>query len=162
MSALNGIDVASLEAPPADPIACCAHAAHEAHRAFSVFVDATFIKPAWGDLSVEEQNEAKAVVYSIMRGSTPEDTHNAWFTQRSGEGWVYGPVFDRETRENPWLLPWEDLEPIFKALNTVVYHATWAMLATLNEASGAENGDAYGDPSAFAKLLGLGRIDGEG
>ncbi|MCK4760712.1 MAG: hypothetical protein KAW12_00835 [Candidatus Aminicenantes bacterium] len=35
--------------------------------------------------------------------------HRHWVEERTKNGWKYGPVKDAEKKENPWLIPWEEL-----------------------------------------------------
>ena len=44
-----------------------------------------------------------------QRSRSPEELHGSWMQSYFAMGWVYGPVYDREKKEHPDLVPYDDL-----------------------------------------------------
>jgi RyR domain len=44
-----------------------------------------------------------------QRSRSPEELHGSWMQAYFGMGWVYGPVYDREQKIHPDLVPYADL-----------------------------------------------------
>lgn len=49
---------------------------------------------------------------SEQRSRSPEELHGSWMQSYFGMGWVYGPVYDREAKVHPDLVPYADLDPL--------------------------------------------------
>jgi len=59
-----------------------------------------------------------------------ENAHNIWARRRLTAGWSYGPQHDDVGRENPFLVPYEDLPESEKESDrSVVMETLKAMLA---------------------------------
>ena len=43
------------------------------------------------------------------RSHSPEELHGSWMQAYYAMGWVYGPVYDREAKTHPDLVPYADL-----------------------------------------------------
>jgi hypothetical protein len=57
-------------------------------------------------------NEASFLDFLANPGRTPEDSHQLWMAQKLADGWVYGPVKDREKKTHPDLVPFDQLPEI--------------------------------------------------
>jgi hypothetical protein len=58
-----------------------------------------------------------------------EGEHQRWFDERTAAGWRYGAVRDDGRKENPLLVPWTDLGPDERKVNTDGVEGWPAMLA---------------------------------
>jgi hypothetical protein len=59
-----------------------------------------------------------------------ENVHNNWTRERIGKGWRYGLHRDNNSKENPFLVPYQDLPESEKELNRrVIMETLKAMLA---------------------------------
>ena len=47
-------------------------------------------------------------LYSLAE-KIAENVHNVWARGRMDEGWKYGPVYDRENKITPLLVPYDEL-----------------------------------------------------
>lgn len=55
----------------------------------------------------------EAVDSLITEDLTPRSVHEYWFEFRSKHGWKYGPIADKEKKEHPYFMPYDEL-PIEK------------------------------------------------
>ncbi len=44
-----------------------------------------------------------------QRSRSPEELHGSWMQSYFSMGWVYGPIYDREKKTHPDLVPYADL-----------------------------------------------------
>ena len=60
-----------------------------------------------------------------------KNVHEVWSKNRMSEGWVYGPVRDDEKRENPCLVPYEELPEEEKAYDRNTAFSTLRLIVSL-------------------------------
>ena len=91
-----------------DVIEAAARAAHEANRAYCILIgDDTQV--AWDDAPDWQKTSAKNGVKGVLKGDTPEQSHESWLLEKADTGWKYGPVKDSEKKEHPCFVPYLDL-----------------------------------------------------
>ena len=50
---------------------------------------------------------------------TPEENHENWLLKKKAQGWVYGPVLDREKKVHPDLVPYAELPTVEKRKDVI-------------------------------------------
>lgn len=78
----------------------------------------------------------------VLRGNTPEQSHESWFAEKVATGWKYGPVKDPEKREHPCMVSYAELPPVQRQKDHVFVGTvrTWAAAlgVSVEETSGGE------------------------
>lgn len=91
-----------------------ARVCHEANSAYCVAVGDPLL-PHWDDLPSDyQQSNIRGVQFTLSNASTPQLQHEAWRTARLAQGWVYGPVLDRDQKIHPNLVDYDQLPPAQK------------------------------------------------
>ena len=105
-----------------------ARAAHEVNRAYCLALGDSS-HAAW-DVAPDWQREsARAGVLNIAQADmTPEQSHEAWSTLKTAQGWVYGPVKDADARTHPCLVPYASLDADQRYKDTLYTTVVKAML----------------------------------
>lgn len=104
-----------------------ARAAHEANRAWCIASGDTS-QPSWDDAPEWQRTSAINGVRGVIRGNTPEQSHESWTREKVAAGWVYGETKDPEARRHPCLVPYADLPPVQRAKDAIfvgVVRAFW-------------------------------------
>jgi len=81
---------------------------HEANRAYCTVVGDPAL-PSWDDLDESYRESTRVGVRAALAGTTPAQSHQSWLKERIGQGWVLGPVLDRQAKVHPNLVPYERL-----------------------------------------------------
>ena len=98
-----------MTAMTADDIALMAH---EMIRAFNAFHGDTSL-PAW-DHAPAWQREATFDQVRFHTDNPDADdaaTHDAWMARARRAGWTWGPVKDAQLKQNPAMVPFDQLSP---------------------------------------------------
>jgi len=86
-----------------------AAAAHMVNRAYSIALG-DYSHPTWDEApDWQRRSSLLGVQAALDPRHTPEQSHQAWLTQKLNEGWTYGPVRDVTAKEHPRMLPYRDL-----------------------------------------------------
>lgn len=69
--------------------------------------------PSWEDAPPEmRESGEKGIAFRIENpDATPERQHEKWMEHYIADGWIVGPVKDREKKEHPCLVPYSELPP---------------------------------------------------
>lgn len=89
-----------------------AHICHEANRLYVSLVSheqGDKLLPPWPDLAESYRESSRSGVRGALAGMTPEQLHSSWMLERRNQGWVYGPVLDREQKIHPNLIAYDKL-----------------------------------------------------
>lgn len=81
---------------------------HEANTALCVALGDPAL-PHWEELDHTYRASTIQGVVAVLHGATHEELHNSWMAERTRQGWVYGPVLDRENKIHPNLKPYAEL-----------------------------------------------------
>jgi hypothetical protein len=95
-------------------IEACARAAHEVNRAYCIAIGDTS-QPRWEDAPDWQRSSAVNGVSGVLKGNTPEQSHESWLAEKQATGWKYGPVKNPETKEHPCFVPYAELPAAQKA-----------------------------------------------
>jgi hypothetical protein len=71
--------------------------------------------PPWDKLSAWQQDAMVDVTRRCMLGATPEQMHALWVQHYSAHGWAYGPQKNRETKQHPIIISWQQLPARYQA-----------------------------------------------
>lgn len=98
-----------------------ARVCHEANRALQIEqADPTIpVSPLWDDLDSETRESAVVGVQGVLKGNTPEQSHETWTEFKVAHGWTLGPVKDEAKKEHPLLVPYADLPESQKIKDTL-------------------------------------------
>lgn len=100
--------VARLRADRSKLTEICARVAHEVNRRYCLTLNDASQLP-WEQTPEWQKLRRCALVEKVLDGSTPEQSHDSWCSQKFAEGWTYGPVKNLESREHPCLVPYAEL-----------------------------------------------------
>lgn len=91
-------------------------ACHDISRAYNEAIGDPVQAP-WDEISEPQRQGLLSAVLGYVRNPllTPEVAHASWMQSRLAEGWVWGPVLDREAKVHPNLVDYSKLSPIQKA-----------------------------------------------
>jgi hypothetical protein len=91
---------------------------HEANRAIQKVMGQP-IDPPWEEADWRQKSTLESIE-AMERGEVDfEEQHERWLTERTDEGWAYGPVKDADKKTSPLLLSWDNLPEQEKAKNYV-------------------------------------------
>lgn len=81
------------------------------HAANSAYCEAVGdpVLPHWDNLEESYRQSTRAGVSGVITGNGPRQSHEGWITERTAQGWVHGPVLDREKKIHPCLVPYDEL-----------------------------------------------------
>jgi hypothetical protein len=113
-----------------DMIDACARAAHEANRAYCIALG-DYTQPNWGNSPDWQRVSARRCVEGVLRGNTPEQSHESWLAEKAETGWKYGSVKDPDKKEHPCFVPYGDLPAAQKAKDHIFVGVVRAMAAGL-------------------------------
>lgn len=91
-------------------IDACARAAHEVNRAYCVAIGDTS-QVVWEDAPDWQKTSARNGVAGVLKGNSPEQSHESWLAEKKATGWKHGPVKDPEKKEHPCFVPYAELPP---------------------------------------------------
>jgi hypothetical protein len=89
-------------------IEACARAAHEANRAYCIAIG-DYSQQRWEEAPEWQRSSAINGVSGVLRGNTPEQSHESWLKEKREAGWKYGPIKDSEKKEHPCFVPYSEL-----------------------------------------------------
>lgn len=89
-------------------IEIAARAAHEANRAYCLSMGDTSV-PTWEHTSEHAKESLREGVQGVIRGATPEQSHEGWMLFKLNAGWRHGPVKDAFAKTHPCLVPYDQL-----------------------------------------------------
>lgn len=87
-----------------------ARVCHEANRAYC-FTHGDVSQPSWDEAPDWQKDSALHGVQAILAdpGTTPEQSHQNWTSEKEAAGWKYGPLKDPEKKEHPCMVPYSRL-----------------------------------------------------
>lgn len=89
-----------------------ARVCHETNRAYCLALG-DYSQVAWHEAPEWQRNSAIAGVQAHLNagplGLDPRESHDAWYTHKVADGWVYGPVKDAVKKTHPQLVSFGDL-----------------------------------------------------
>lgn len=95
--------------------------AHELNRAVQQLTGEE-VSPHWEEAPDYQRNSSITGVNQAKLGSTPEQLHESWMTDKLLDGWTYGPTKDADRKEHPCLLPYNEL-PAEQRLKDAIFKA---------------------------------------
>jgi len=89
---------------------------HEANRAYCETIGDNSQLP-WHEAHQWQRESAVAgVKYALANPDAPPNAqHEAWLSDKTRDGWKYGPVKDAAKKEHPCCVPYDELPPEQKA-----------------------------------------------
>jgi len=86
--------------------------AWEAMRHYA-FLEGDVTFPSWRNLGREVQVAEVAACFRALKNpeKLPEDWHNEMLVEKAAEGWTFGYVRNEERKEDPYLVPWDEVRP---------------------------------------------------
>lgn len=109
-------------------IEACARAAHEANRAYCIALG-DLSQSAWDVAPDWQRSSAINGVAGVLRGNTPEQSHESWLAEKAATGWKYGATKDPEKKEHPCFVPYAELPPAQRAKDHVFVGVVRAVAA---------------------------------
>lgn len=89
---------------------------YEGARIAAIAAHAPTIPEQWaereGDFRTQFRNVIRKQCNLDSRSFSPEQLHENWVAAYLKMGWKYGPVRDREKREHPDIVPYDELGPL--------------------------------------------------
>lgn len=78
--------------------------------------------PAWDDAEQWMRDSSIETVQAILNDPYLPNSHfhNVWMAQRIAAGWKWGPVRNNDTKENPAMVPYDELPPHQRAKDGVL------------------------------------------
>ena len=91
-----------------------ARVAHQVNRAYCQSIGDMSV-PEWEDAPDWQRQSVRVGVLALIDdpSMTPRDSHDSWLATKLADGWVYGPVKDPELKQNPCMMPYDEL-PAFQ------------------------------------------------
>ena len=121
-------------------IQACAQAAHDANRAYCQVIGDHKQVP-WDQAAPWQRAACIKGVTGVLKGNTPEQSHEAWVKDQKAGGWKHGPVKDAYRKEHPCILPYKQLPAEQRAKDSLYIAVVSAMAAALGlEMKGGGNG----------------------
>lgn len=93
-----------------EKIGILAEAAHEMNLLYCRSIGDNSQRP-WPAAGLEIHSSAIAGVENVLKGTTPEKSHESWLAFKKDAGWKYGPVKDETKKEHPCFKPYAELPP---------------------------------------------------
>ena len=85
---------------------------YEGARIAALAAQAPIVPEPWSEREDDFKSQCRDVIEkqcSPARSSSPEQLHDDWVVAYLKNGWKYGPVRDREKREHPDMVPYNEL-----------------------------------------------------
>ena len=82
---------------------------HEANRAYCIVVGDKNGLVGWDELAEDYKELTRVGVMGVLKGNTPEMSHESWMKERLENGWKYGEKLNREAKIHPNLVPYNEL-----------------------------------------------------
>lgn len=102
---------------------------HQANRAWCA-MHGDYRQNTWGEAPKWQRDSTVDGVVHVLtfRDAQPEDSHNNWMAEKIADGWVYGPVKDRNAKTHPCIVPFHQL-PEWQQKKDVLFLAIVRALA---------------------------------
>lgn len=82
---------------------------HEVNRAYCVAIGDDS-QLSWSEApDWQKESVKKGVIARFLSPMTPEQSHESWMKEKIDTGWSYGPIKNRETKQHPCMLPYDQL-----------------------------------------------------
>lgn len=117
---------------PTSQILAAARAAHEANLAYCMSIGDDSQMP-WELAPKWQQDSAIAGVHGVLRGNSPEQSHEGWMALKLREGWTYGAVKDADKKTHPCLLPYSQLPAEQRVKDSLFVAVVKAVLDTYRQ-----------------------------
>lgn len=88
---------------------------YEGARLAAQAANAPIIPVPWEEREEEFKKQFRDVIIrqcGEQRSRSPEELHGSWMGAYFVMGWTYGPVYDREKKTHPDLVPYADLDQL--------------------------------------------------
>ncbi len=108
-------------------IQACAQAAHDANRAYCQTIGDHTQFP-WDQAPPWLRAASIKGVTGVLKGNTPEQSHEVWVKNMKAGGWTYGPAKDTYRRAHPSIVPYSKL-PAEQRAKDVLYTAVVSAMA---------------------------------
>jgi hypothetical protein len=109
----------------------CAQAAHEVNRVYCLSMGDTS-QVHWEDALTWQRQSALLGVEGVIKGNTPQQSHESWVNVQEADGWKYGPIKDAEKKEHPCMVPYDQLpsdqrvkDELFVSTVKSLWHQLW-------------------------------------
>ena len=86
-----------------------ARVCHEANRELQYQQGVMIPSVPWDAEDPDIKASTVAGVRAARQGITPRESHENWIRERTGQGWIYGPVKDPVLKTHPNLVPYDAL-----------------------------------------------------
>lgn len=113
-----------------DYIEACARAAHEANRAYCMAIGDNSQVP-WEDAAEWQKESARIGVTGVIRGNSPEQSHESWMAEKRAAGWVYGETKDVQRKTHPCMVTYDRLPEEQRRKDHVFVSVVRAMASAL-------------------------------
>lgn len=111
-------------------IEAAARAAHEANRAYCLAHGDRSQLP-WDAAPEWQKASVRNGVLGVLKGNTPEQSHEGWMAHKLETGWTYGPIKDVDKKTHPCLMPYGDLPAHQRVKDTLFCLVAGATLRAL-------------------------------
>lgn len=117
-------------------VARIAEISYAAARAYSWVMLGEHIY-AWEDAPKESKvSILNGVRYYIEHpDATPEFIHDKWRAMKAHDGWTYGETEDKEKKEHPAMVDWDDLDDKWRGKDIIFYTVADALTRLLDKPS---------------------------
>ena len=95
---------------------------YDAARLAAIAADAPVIPVPFSEREPKFKEQFREIIErqcGPQRSNSPEELHGSWMQSYFTMGWVYGPVYNREVRTHPDLIPYEQLGKLEKDKDAV-------------------------------------------
>jgi RyR domain len=127
-SIMDGVETGSML--HRDRIVGLARVAHEANRVYCQ-MHGDDSQASWETAPRWQKESAYEGIEGVLRGNTPEQSHESWLAHKAKEGWKYGPVKDPEKKEHPCFVPYAELPPVQQKKDAIFTGVVRAMAVAL-------------------------------
>ncbi len=107
-----------------------ARTAHEANRAYCISIG-DLSQPSWDAAPDWQKTSAYNGVEGVMKGNTPEQSHESWLEEKRRTGWVYGVMKDPDAKTHPCMVPYADLLPAQRVKDEIYVGVVRVVLGAL-------------------------------
>lgn len=101
-----------------EKIALCARIAHEANKAYCDSIG-DHSQKHWDEAPEWARQSAIKGVLGVLKGNTPEQSHESWLAEKVATGWRYGKDKDAVKKTHPAMVPYAKLPKFQKVKNHI-------------------------------------------
>lgn len=91
-----------------DRVEIVAAATHSANRAYCLALGDNS-QAVWENAPEWQRESAINGVIGVLKGNTPEQSHEGWLEEKKNKGWKYGPIKNPDLKEHPCFVPYDQL-----------------------------------------------------